>query len=594
MNDDNPYSNLPSNLTLRNSKQSLDTDPPQSIIEINPSEKLDSNKSLRHENRLLNAKNKSASSPAKVYVKLPIIDVNNTSLDSERLYQCSPIKEELESAGKRGSNGSGSQNTLSFAEPKNQQVPNLKNISPNLPTIQIHKSKSPQRQLSKSLRIENFEHIKENQDPNSAPQALFVFQKTLVPDETPNLGPGNKKVFFQQDDFTDALSPQTLIKSKNSTKEISSLSRQEFDLIRHNQEAPSHRHQRSSEGNPNMENILKLMAPLEIDNHRSRKKSKVSKGFNDVRMFLLRKQQDSSEASRQKRIKRNSSCHSKLSQLWEKIKEPIAPDSKFRLSWDILLIIVVIFDLVVLPMQIAFNLLSNLIYVQYVFDALFIIDIFLSFHTAYYKNGNLVTSHKKIAKRYAKSWLVIDIIVAFPFDALQAGYNDDLTSSDVNQKQTVLGLLRILRLLKILRALKFLKVNKLFHKIKAYYGASSGVTNTFKLARLLLIVLLMAHWLAGGWYLVAAFEEQNGDAENTWVYQNGFQDLGAPSLYLYSLYWAVATMLTVGYGDITPTTQAETIYTVVAMFLGCAVFAYSLGSINSILQTLETEHEAIR
>ena len=41
--------------------------------------------------------------------------------------------------------------------------------------------------------------------------------------------------------------------------------------------------------------------------------------------------------------------------------------------------------------------------------------------------------------------------------------------------------------------------------------------------------------------------------------------------YLYSMYWACVTMMTVGYGDIAPQNEVEMIVCMIAVVLGCAV-----------------------
>ena len=53
--------------------------------------------------------------------------------------------------------------------------------------------------------------------------------------------------------------------------------------------------------------------------------------------------------------------------------------------------------------------------------------------------------------------------------------------------------------------------------------------------------------------------------------------------YITSLYWAFTTMITVGYGDITPKNTCERIYTMVAMIIASGMFSYTLNSIGTIV-----------
>lgn len=64
--------------------------------------------------------------------------------------------------------------------------------------------------------------------------------------------------------------------------------------------------------------------------------------------------------------------------------------------------------------------------------------------------------------------------------------------------------------------------------------------------------------------------------------------------YIASVYWATATMTTVGYGDIVPITTIEKIFGIVVMLLACCIFAYIMNSIGGIFVTMDQNEKLIR
>ena len=53
--------------------------------------------------------------------------------------------------------------------------------------------------------------------------------------------------------------------------------------------------------------------------------------------------------------------------------------------------------------------------------------------------------------------------------------------------------------------------------------------------------------------------------------------------YINSLYWAVVTMNTVGYGDISPATYVERLCGIFFLLIACGVFSFTLSSIGAAL-----------
>ncbi|EAR88405.2 cation channel family protein (macronuclear) [Tetrahymena thermophila SB210] len=106
-----------------------------------------------------------------------------------------------------------------------------------------------------------------------------------------------------------------------------------------------------------------------------------------------------------------------------------------------------------------------------------------------------------------------------------------------------------------------------------------------KLINQIASVMTAAHIAAIGWYFLGIQENQNN--HSNWLVKLGIQDHAYYEKYVYSIYWSITTMTTVGYGDIAATNYIEALYISVAMLFFSCVFAYSINNIGFILQEIE-------
>ena len=72
--------------------------------------------------------------------------------------------------------------------------------------------------------------------------------------------------------------------------------------------------------------------------------------------------------------------------------------------------------------------------------------------------------------------------------------------------------------------------------------------------KLFLIVFYIAHFFSCTWYYIGLIDISN---KNSWLNVKELNNESWEMKYVSSLYFSIVTMVTVGYGDISPTTLKE-------------------------------------
>lgn len=92
------------------------------------------------------------------------------------------------------------------------------------------------------------------------------------------------------------------------------------------------------------------------------------------------------------------------------------------------------------------------------------------------------------------------------------------------------------------------------------------------------MILLMAHISGCGFYQMAMFEEFYG--RYNWVRDFGMDEMSLWDRYICSIYFTFISMITVGYGDISPISTNEKVYVIFFTILSCGVFGYCVNKIS--------------
>ena len=285
------------------------------------------------------------------------------------------------------------------------------------------------------------------------------------------------------------------------------------------------------------------------------------------------------------------------------------PGEGFKLRWDTFLAFLIVYSLITVPYFIGFNFQGDnktITSLDYIVDSCFYLDIIFAFNTAYYdKKKQLVENRCSIAYNYLKYGFWIDFVSCFPFEVLANLYN---VPGDENTWRSF-KLARLLRLAKILRLIRTFKLANFLKKqaTLTFKEKSSAFYILMSALKLALPLFFIAHLLACAWhYLIAwLFEDvdtwmnnmnltlEEGAKYNWMMHAYALKNITIDSQtaepYRMSIYWALTTMTTVGYGDIVPILNNEKILAMVAMVIGGTVFGFIVGSVTLTIEGIDMQ-----
>ena len=282
----------------------------------------------------------------------------------------------------------------------------------------------------------------------------------------------------------------------------------------------------------------------------------------------------------------------KLSKIYDKLL--ISYNSKLKNIFDIIVLILVNASSLIILYDVCYKDYESEDYFEinftetffyYIIEILFAIYIILQFFQTFQDKNKLieVRSFKRIAKRYLKFWFYIDFISIIPFELM-------ISKEDF---YNYFKLFRLLRLPKFIQTIDVKRFDNLMGNIITQRNKENGnkklkllfnIRYIFKIIRLIIMASIITYILGCFWYIycyyIYLYRIDFNDDEDSFIIKYHLLYVSSHERFIYSCYFVLTALSTVGYGDYNAQNDLEKIFGIIIMLLGVAIFSYVMSEFS--------------
>ncbi|KAI4352081.1 hypothetical protein L6164_006367 [Bauhinia variegata] len=253
----------------------------------------------------------------------------------------------------------------------------------------------------------------------------------------------------------------------------------------------------------------------------------------------------------------------------------IHPDNWWYTVWKHFILIWAVYSSFFTPMEFGFfrGLPEKIFLLDIAGQLAFLVDIIIRFFVAYRDTHSycMVYNRDQIAMRYLKSRFMVDFLSCLPWDAIYKA---------TGRKEPVRYLLWI-------RLSRACRVTEFFEKLEKDIRINYLFT---RIVKLMVVELYCTHTAACIFYYLATTMPASKEGY-TWIGSlkmgdysySHFREIDLWKRYITSLYFAIVTMATVGYGEIHAVNVREMIFVMIYVSFDMILGAYLLGNMTALI-----------
>jgi len=262
------------------------------------------------------------------------------------------------------------------------------------------------------------------------------------------------------------------------------------------------------------------------------------------------------------------------------------PNAPQRILWDVLGMVLVSYDVVVIPLNAFGPPESGFVdAMTWVTASFWSADILASFVTGFHSDGMVVMNAGEIARHYSRTWLPFDVLLCLVDWALLIARVVETTvaqgDSSVGYARVAARAARFLRVLRLLRLVKLQGVlNEAMERIQSeFWVIMVGVI------RLVVFILVLNHMIACVWYWMGTWSLEAYD--DSWVKAHDIEDESLQHRYSMALHWSL-TQFTPASMEVFPRNEGERFFTILVLLFAMVTFSSFISSITQAMTRLRS------